>query len=207
MKTGALALNFKNGLVVDASVGAGLQESYNRLFEAAQADLANDAADVDVSVRLIVFGCMLVEALAADYLEAVLLAAAIPSSASNALVDAVDRSRVGHKLKVIAGFDKEPDTPDWVGPVHRAFQVRNRLMHFRERFVVVSVPATVHSIESWIDEIPEADLIVELRKPRIEQTATALTDAKKRLDAIRNQYFPTEKIELNQSIKQAGDAV
>src|SRR5438093_8352728 len=36
----------------------------------------------------------------------------IPSSASNALVDAVDRSPVGQKLKVIAGFDKEPDTPD-----------------------------------------------------------------------------------------------
>ena len=116
MKTGALVLKLEDGRVVDASVGAGLQESYNRLFEAAQADLTSDAADIDVSVRLIVFGCMLVEALAADYLEALLLAAAIPSLASNALVDAMDRSPLRHKLKVIAGFDKEPDTPDWVGP-------------------------------------------------------------------------------------------
>jgi hypothetical protein len=207
MKTGSLVLTFKDGLVVDASVGAGLQESYNRLFEAARANLVSDTTDVDVSVRLIVFGCMLVEALAADYLEDLLHAAAIPPSAGNALVDAVDRSPVGQKLKVIAGFDKEVDTPDWIGPVYRAFQVRNRLMHFRERFVAVTVPTTVHSIESWVDEIPEADLLGELRKPRIEQTATALLGAKKRLDDIRDQYFPTDKIELNQSIKTAADAV
>ena len=207
MKTGAFVLNFKDGLVIGAAVGAGLQESYSRLFEAARADLATDAADVNVGVRLIVFGCMLVEALAADYLEALLAASGIPASASNALVDAVDRSSPGQKLKVIAGFDKAPETPDWVGAVLKAFQVRNQLMHFRDRFVAVSAPATVHSIEAWVDEIPEANLLVELQKPGIELTATALAGAKERLDAIRNQYLPTERIELDQSIKKPGDAV
>src|SRR4051812_37987789 len=102
MKTGKLSLNFQDGLIINASIGAGLQETYDRLFQAARMDLESDSADVDVSVRVVVFGCMLVEAMVADCIEALLSSAAIPPAARDALVLAVERSPAGQKVKIVA---------------------------------------------------------------------------------------------------------
>jgi hypothetical protein len=206
MKTGTISLSFKDGIVVDAAVGGGFVESYRRLFERARTDLLREKADVDIGVCVVVFGCMPIEASATSVLESLLVASSVPAPARAALVAAVERSPVVHKLEVIAGFDKTDVDRQWLGNVGRAFTIRNKLAHFREHFVSVPVPADVHSLESWLDEIPEADLVRELRRPLIEKTSQALETAKVRLEVIASQYG-LQSVVVDTAVNSNVDAV
>jgi hypothetical protein len=150
---------------------------------------------------------MLIEASAAAVLEALLVASAIPAPARAALVAAVERSPVVHKLEVIAGFDKTDADRQWLGNVGRAFTIRNKLMHFREHFVSVPVPADIHSLESWLEEIPEADLVRELRRPLIEKASEAIETAKVRLEAIASQYRAVRSGVVDTAVNSREDAV
>jgi len=206
MEDGELALRFEAGRIVSVSVGAGLDEAYSRLFEAARANAQSSQKTIDSGIAIVVFGCMWIEALCNGYLSELLARTIPPEGRAEALWTALERISIGHKLKILATFDDDSGDRAWVGLLERVFQLRNSLVHFRDRHVSVPALEDVHELESYVAQLPEADLIRQLKPPAIDATAAAIVSSKERLDAIYRRYVPTERVPLAPE-SDAGDAV
>jgi hypothetical protein len=117
--------------------------------------------------------------------------------AARRLWSSVERSATTKKIGIICGFDETGTDVSWLQALEPIFRLRNRLMHFRDDDVAVAAPSAEGQPESlirWFKELPEAELVAELRQPRIAQIADELLAARSRLEAIYHKTFPLERI-------------
>jgi hypothetical protein len=192
MRDGRLEVTFVEGEIRAVSVSSGLDLVYQRLFEAARLQMKRSDPEIELGIRLIVFGCFWLEAVCNTTLRDFLNAGIGTSPAASAAWEAIQRSPLRLKFSVISAFAKTPDAERdrrIFGEVARAFDLRNRLAHFKEEETEVAGPMTADEFGFKLGEFPEADLIQRLRAPVIDAFADGIVNGIGWLKDIRQAYF------------------
>lgn len=193
MKDGALILSFEDGHVTGVAVAAGLYEHYRRLFEAAEADLVDDNVTTETAIRIVVFGCMWIEAIANSYLRDVLLATSRTPGMVDALWRALDRSSIRHKLSTLAASAQPSVEVAAFEPVEGLFQLRNSLVHFRDRHEGIEWATTSGTLDEQVAQLPEPELIHRLKRLAVGN-AKAVRAAVDCLESVRSFHVPGKRL-------------
>lgn len=204
MRDGTLRFDVEEGVIKSVAVGSGLGTVYQDLYTAARDDLEASEHKVEAAVRLVVFGCFLLEARINETVKAVLLQTFEQLQVAEALWEAVERQPFRMKLHVLVGMTPgiEPGTYEDV-PVQRLFDLRNRLAHFKSDLAEVEVPLPrgvpdVDQLASIFLDIPEADLIRTLKSDDMDVFATAVEDLDRLLDQINDEHFNLERTRFDE---------
>jgi len=177
------------------SVNAGLDLAYERLFEAARAELRRPDPSIEAGIRLIVFGCFWLEAICNETLRKLLRASMKPSAVAEAAWEALKRGTFHAKLDIVSAFAKRPDAERArrvSSALARVFELRNRLAHFKDEDIAVAGSLTLDEFQARFDAFPDADLIAELRPPSTEVSAEAISSGIEWLHDVDQQHFPSE---------------
>jgi hypothetical protein len=108
-KYGKLKIELEDGEIIGVSTNAGLDLAYGRLFQTAKTELDRPDASIDVSIRLLVFGCFWIEALCNETLRETLSAAVELPKLSEALWEAAKRCSVLDKLPILIALERNPN--------------------------------------------------------------------------------------------------
>jgi hypothetical protein len=206
MRDGKLKITFDAGEIVVVSVNAGLDLAYQRLFEAAKADLRRPDPSIEAGIRLTVFGCFWLEAICNETLRKFLRASMKPPAVAEAAWEALKRGTFHAKLDIVSAFAKRPDAERArrvSSALTTVFELRNRLAHFKDEDIPVAGPLTLDEFQARFDEFPDADLIAELRPPSIEVYADAISSGIEWLHDVDQQHFPSETRPPEETTKEA----
>lgn len=205
MQDGVLRLQVEEGVIKSVHVGSGLGSVYRDLFASARDDLSATEPKVATSVRVIVFGCFLLEARANEILKAVILEALQQPRAAEAIWQAVERQPFYVKLDVLIAMSPalEPMTVEGItAKVRPLFELRNRLAHFKpdDSEVNIPIPDGIPGLEELARiflDTPDSDLIQRLKSEEMQELAAVIEEAEEVLDTIYEQHFHGETEHYN----------
>ena len=196
MKDGKLKIDFEAGEIMGASVSAGLDRTYQGLFETARLELTKGVRPpIEAGIRLIVFGCFWCEAVCNDATREVLRACTKPAAVAETVWETIKRTSFRSKFPIVAAFAKNPDperATRVLSGLEMVFELRNRLAHFKDEYVSVAGPLTLDELPLKILNFPDADLIEKLRPPSTEVCAEAIVTGINWLKEIYVESVPVK---------------
>lgn len=182
---------------------AALDELYAYLFDKAKRRIRRDPWMAENSIQGIIFGCFYVEARSNSVLRQLLKRDIDRQELASKVWQSTKRSSIVEKLELLRPFasDKVKEQSFDVFPkVKRAFDLRNRLAHFKDKdnFVGEGNLEDDGFLE-MINNAPYPDVLSELEPPKIDQHLSALTDAKLWISYVfRRQFNPGPVVPLTQ---------
>lgn len=195
MKHGAVRIDLKDGEVVGVSVGTGLDASYANLVNQASTE-ALSVPSRDGGVKVVLFGCLWLEALCNANLHELLESADLPEPTRLSLWKALERVQTAIKLDILASIEA-PEDSELLKHVRALFQLRNRLAHFKEEFTEVPAPHAVHD-DAFFDKLPETELAKLLIPPALESRISHISQTKEWLDKVKRAIDERQHLQINQ---------
>lgn len=196
MKDGNLKISIEAGEITGVSVNAGLDWTYQRLFETARRKLRKPNPTIETRVQVIVFGCFWCEAVYNEAIRELLLASTKPAAVAESVWENIQRVPFESKFSIVTSFANASD-PERARRVLAGlkvvFELRNRLAHFKDKYVSVSGPLTLDELKSEFFNFPDADLIAKLRPPSTEDCAEAIVSGINWLNEIYEEYFQVRR--------------
>ena len=202
MRDGKLEISFEAGGIRGVSVNAGLDRTYQGLFDTARQELRRPDPPIEAGIRLIVFGCFWCEAVCNEVLRELLHACTKTEVVASAVWKTIRRTPFRSKFSIVAAFAKSPDLERArrvLSDLERVFELRNRLAHFKDEYTPVAGPLTLDELQSLILNFPDADLIKKLRPSSTEVDAEAIVTGINWLNEIFQEYFPRKSHDLEEA--------
>jgi hypothetical protein len=190
MKDGKIILHIEAGQVEAIAIAASLDSTYADLFEAARKDLAADPEGITPGVRVVVFGSFLIEAVCNTTLREMLLLEIKEPLAPKSVWQVLRRSSIHEKVSLIEAFASGLPVParQPASELRSLFDLRNRLAHFRDDPTVVGGPIeelTKEVLEERLGQIPDHELVRELRPDQVGYRIEAIEQAKAWFEAVQ----------------------
>ncbi|HEY9140431.1 MAG TPA: hypothetical protein VIN93_06035 [Bryobacteraceae bacterium] len=191
MRDGQVKAEFVEGDVVRVSIGAGLDEIYKRMFESACREAEKSSATIECGINVVVFGCFWFEATCNLHLKELLVSIVKPPRVGSRLWTMLERRSVVEKLDVLGGVSSRSVAPEIVSNLKKAFEVRNRLAHFKGDEPAVFGPIDAEELLTRIAALPDHELILEVRD-HCREHAAAILAGKSWIDKVFEEYVDAE---------------
>ena len=196
MEDGILKVKFTAGEIKGVSVNAGLDLTYQRLFETAKTDLRKTEPSIEAGISLIIFGCFWLEAVCNETSRKLLQASTKPDTVAQAVWESIKRINFNSKLSIISAFAKNPNTESAesvINNLKEVFELRNRLAHFKDEDTPVAGSLNRDEFIAKLDKFSDPDLITKLKPPSTDIYAKAIEQGIEWLNKIYKEYYPNDK--------------
>lgn len=177
---------------ISVSVNTALDTMYREMFSIACRNAATDTDHIEHSVRAIIFGCFWLEAYTNNLVREILSQETKRQKLADVLWDNVKKANFHEKLKivlVIAGDEVSGQFNTINSRLKTAFDLRNRLAHFKDDDQFVAKNMHPHDFENILENLPDADLVKQLIHPKLEDYIRAIQDGGQWLDGVAAKYF------------------
>ena len=201
MKNGTIKLDVVEGEIQSVTVAAGLDLAFERLFSEAQRGLEDPEASIDVGVRVVLFGCLWLEAICNERLRQLIELRVDSSTLGSALWQAVERNPFINKYALIGAFGDETDFAEarvLANRLQRIFDLRNSLVHFKAKNTPVAGPLDAEEFTELFSTIPDPDLIQILRPEPLGPFVQTILEGKAYLDKIIGRYVEVKSRTVSQ---------
>lgn len=184
---------------VRISASPGLDRLYRDIFYDCQSRLVEQAS-LKTRVQIVVFGCFWIEAVANSLLQLVLDESLSTSEIRESVWESVKYQNIHQKLEIIAtdaGGRHETRWEVFAGRLKYAFDLRNRLVHFKDEYHSLR-EGDPESIQDLLIEVagPSANPIPEelsfLSVESVNKAARAIRVAGIWLEHVRTLYLKYE---------------
>lgn len=210
MKDGVLKLEFEEGEIKGVFINANLRDVYDRMFRNARRCIKNDPEIVANGIKVIIFGSFMLEALSNEYVKDILYEKYKEKDLGKVLWDKLKRSSVLDKLIIISAFTNETLLKQYniIYPlVKNIFDLRNRLAHFKDEDTKIIGEINSNHLESSLTnvnknidlnnalkiilgkEIPDPELVQELKGRKIIEHADVILDTKRWMNAVMRIFY------------------
>jgi len=168
----------ESGTIEAVGVEAALESTYAEMFAVARSDFEADPQDLQAAIRVIVFGCFWLEATCNKCLNE-LLQRYLPTRAHPVVWKILTRRSFMEKVSIISGFsggDTFQPASTVGADLAKVFQLRNRLVHFKDEESIVAGPLPLEKfLESFPSGFGDHPLIADLRQANIDACTWGVT--------------------------------
>lgn len=225
MKDGAIALSFKAGQITKMTVKAELDHIYGKMFLNARKATHKNPDKIRNGIGAIIFGCFWIEAKCNNHLKYLIEHELAKEHFRKSVWKSLERVGLSKKLNIILalaqdiGFAKG-NAP--LGKLQKVIDLRNRLAHAKEEEIPfddnciadVVLPATavnetnlqerpadaaMNSILNIFDELPDPDLMLELKAPKINEHVETIRTSAICLDSMYKSYCRSIHLKVSSS--------
>jgi hypothetical protein len=224
MKDGSVILSWKAGQITDITLRADLDHIYKRMFSSARVAALKNPDKIRNGIRAIIFGSFWIEAKCNNLLKYLIDHELTKAYFRRSVWDSVERADLSKKLRIFLALAQDINFAKDVAPIgklKKLMELRNRLAHAKEREIPVdeSCSASLNAIISetalqelrelmkasdaetlfanFFQELPEPDLMLELKAPRINEHLEAIKISATWLDSIYKSYCRSIRINVS----------
>ena len=206
-------LDIKKGELKDYScyINPGIDKFYRRMFIKAKKAVERNSENIENGIKLIIFGCFYIESLCNELYKNVLFLNISNKKLSQAMWNGTKKMNIKEKFNLTfeAVTEKLEFQNEYLKNIQTIFNLRNRLAHFKDDNIECTdyiKPDNNINItqKGFLDEdtfkklnIPEPELIRELKGKKIEQHIERLEKLEKWTNTISRIVTGYEKINLN----------
>ncbi|HVB87454.1 MAG TPA: hypothetical protein VNK23_12410 [Candidatus Dormibacteraeota bacterium] len=186
MKDGVLRIGFTEGKADRIQVGTALAQTYEKLFRSARRQ-ARSRQSREIGVKVIVFGCLWLEALCNGCVRDTLERSPLPQSLRVAVVDAIERAPIRQKLTVLSAY-QAPEQATLVKNANQLFELRNQPVHFGEQLEEVDGAIAIETItKNAFGQLQETRLVKKLKPPALDTSIKDILLTKRWLDQVKGE--------------------
>ena len=191
MRDGSLLISFNEGKVVESSIGAGLDDVYERIFLKLKGQNKKDE-NIDDNVILFLCGCFMLEAAINKTLESIILKKISTEKFKSSLWNIVRSQNIPNKLDIIVSCGKKNHHSELqknLEKIKKLFSLRNKMVHFYEnsenlKDLSISGIDDIEQLNNIVTNYPEHKLIQELKGVKLNNKIKLICFTKQKLDKI-----------------------
>ncbi|MHB8909894.1 MAG: hypothetical protein ACYDAA_13555 [Syntrophales bacterium] len=215
MKNGSVILSWKAGQITDITLRADLDHIYGRMFSSARVAALKNPDKIRNGIKAIIFGCFWIEAKCNNLLKYLIDHELTKEYFRKSVWDSVERADLLRKLRVFLALARDIDfTKDSapLGKLQKVMELRNRLVHAKEKEIpfeesgaadfgstasetalqelrkLIKASDVKTLLANLFQEMPEPDLMLELKAPRINEHLNTIKTSATWLDSIYKSY-------------------
>lgn len=199
MDDGSLKIEFKDGEITGVYVNADLNFIYKKIFDNSLRNIKRKPNDVIHGIKVIVFGCFLLEASSNKYLKDFLSKIVSKNTHREIFWEKLKRDRILDKLKIISSFANQNELQifnEYRGDLKKIFDLRNRLAHFKDKDTKIFGPIKLEELFNEFPSISEPELMQELKGQKNQHHGTIILKVNSWLKAVHKRNFK------NMSVKE-----
>jgi G:T-mismatch repair DNA endonuclease (very short patch repair protein) len=224
MKDGSVVCSIEDGQITDIALKADLDHIYGRMFSSARVAALKNPDKIRNGIKAIIFGCFWMEAKCNNFLKYLINHELVKEHLRKSVWESLERVDLLRKLNIFLalaqdiGFAKD-STP--LRKLKKVIKLRNRLAHAKEKEIpfeescAADTGSTISEtvlqeideliktsdvktlLANLFQELPEPDLMVELKAPKINEHLETMKTSAALLDSIYKSYCRSIHIKVS----------
>ncbi len=208
METRDITIKFKAGEIKGVFLNSALDSIYLKLFQNAKRTARRHPLDVEHGVKMIVFGCFLLEAKVNAELRYVLGGISEQELFNTALWKTLRKRNILEKIEIISSLatNAQQERISLLLPgIRNVFDLRNRLAHFKDEPQQHAKVSTPVAVLDFIKNLPIPDLNKKLMWSESKCHAAFISNAYKWLHNFHHSYCKRKNIKETSEQLFAGE--
>lgn len=220
MKDGAITLSLQAGLITKMTVKGELDHIYGRMFLNARRATQKNPDKIRNGIRVIILGCFWIEAKCNNHLKYLIDHELTKEHFRKSIWKSLKRAKLSKKLNIILalgqdiGFAKG-NAP--LGRLQKVIDLRNRLVHAKEEEIpfdescITDMVSAINETDlqerpadaamtanvNFFNGLPDPDLMLELKAPKIYEHVETIKSSSIWLDSIYKGYCRSIHIKVS----------
>ena len=183
------SLNFVEGEIMGMYVSTSLETIYKNLFVNAKRAAKRKPTDVTHGIKIVIFGCFMLEAKSNSVLENILRLDIQTEQLSGATWEVLKRTNILKKIELIcvAGNNTHLQKIDGIkGQLENVFNLRNRLAHYKNEKEQIASKISHIEAKNIFSEFPVPKLSQQLSWESTSKFAEIISQANNLLSNVDN---------------------
>ncbi|MBN2438004.1 MAG: hypothetical protein JXL20_05315 [Deltaproteobacteria bacterium] len=224
MKDGTVILSIKAGQITDIALRADLDHIYGKMFSSARVAALKNPDKIRNGIKAIIFGCFWIEAKANNILQYLINHELAKDHFKKSVWKSLERADLLRKLRIFFAFTQDVGFTDNSAPLEKmqkVLELRNRLAHAKEREIpfedncaadigstnsekalqefreLIKSSDTKMLLATICQELPEPDLMLELKALKINEHLDTIKISAQWLDSIYKRYCRSINIKVS----------